>query len=94
MLQLPWIIRSEPKTRCQGIKWSRVGIKHVHGMCGQPAEGIPDNARCSFLAKFHFTAISTDGSRATTGNYCWHHLMVQFQDNAEQERLYAYQNPS
>ena len=86
MLALPWVDRVGPGIPCEGIRWSKVSIRHIHSMCGEPPEGIPDHAHCSFQAKWHFVALDGDDSFATTGNYCWHHLMQQMAHQEEQER--------
>ena len=86
VLALPWVDRVGPGIPCEGIRWSKVSIRHIHSMCGEPPEGIPDHAHCSFQAKWHFVALDGDDSFATTGNYCWHHLKQQMAHQEEQER--------
>lgn len=84
--EIPWVERLTEDKPCQGIKWGKVALKHLYSMGGKPAEGIPDRARCTLRAKWHFTALEGPESDVLTGDYCIHHLMVQFADHAEMER--------
>lgn len=83
---IPWVDRITEDKPCQGIKWSRVALKHLYSMSNRPAEGIPERARCTFRAKWHFTALPD--SDAKSGDYCIHHLMVQFATEDQESDRY------
>jgi hypothetical protein len=89
---IPWVVRLTFDVPCEGIKWSKVALKHLYSMGGRPAEGIPDRAHCTFRAKWHYTAPDDPETYAKTGDYCIHHLMVQFDDPVETERYQRWRN--
>src|SRR5690242_7318522 len=76
-LTIPWVRELERPIPCEGIKWSKVALKHLHSMGGRPAEGIPDKARCKLRAHYRYTAQRGRDRYGVTGNYCLAHVEQQ-----------------
>jgi hypothetical protein len=88
--KLPWVKLLKKPVPCDGIKWSKVTLKHIYSMNGNPPEGIPDTARCKKVAHWKFRALKK--SMARSGNYCWTHLLYRgiYGDLCERERTDAW----
>jgi hypothetical protein len=82
LLTIPWVRELTGKpTPCEGLKWGRIALKHVHSMGGRPPEGIPARARCKLTAHYRYTASRKRDDHGTTGNYCWAHVVQQINND-------------
>jgi hypothetical protein len=78
LLTIPWVRElAGTLPPCEGVKWSKVSLKHLYSMGGRPPEGLPDRARCKRRAHYRYTASGRADSHATTGNYCHSHVGQQ-----------------
>lgn len=69
---MPWVRKLPRRVPCEGIKWNAVSMKMLH----QIRQGdIPEKVKCKKLAHWHFTSLKK--STATSGNYCWTHLIYR-----------------
>ena len=89
---LPWVTRlKKPQERCDGIKWGTVALRDLYPYRGLPARGIQERSRCKMKGWWRFRALRQRGywaMPATSGTYCWNHLMVQMnQSDAEITRV-------
>lgn len=70
--RMPWVRKLAKPVPCEGIKWNIVSMKMLH----QIRQGdIPEKVKCKKLAHWHFTSLKN--STASSGNYCWSHLIYR-----------------
>jgi hypothetical protein len=73
---ISWVTPLKRSRSCDGIKWSKVSLKHVHWVRDNPPEGIPDRLRCKNQAHWKFTYLKLDPRSSKGPRYfCWSHLM-------------------
>jgi hypothetical protein len=79
LLSVPWIKELDKKKRgpCEGLKWKMIGSKHLYPRGGNPALGIPDEARCKRRSRFHYTGGQGLDDFGVTGDYCYAHVVAQ-----------------
>lgn len=92
---LPWVrpLKKEPRVPCDGIKWSKVGLRDLYSTYGKPARGIQDKAHCKNAAKWKFTATKQRHyweRLAKSGNYCTTHLASELLQEPEIRRVERY----
>ena len=92
-LNLPSWIKpiSDTDTPCDGIKWSKVAMRDLYSMRGQPPRGIQPHARCRRKAKFALKATKRARafeSAAASGNYCREHMSMEIYDHEPERRRY------
>ena len=81
LLSIPWVRELAFPVPCEGLKQSKIALKHLYSMGGRPPEGIPDRARCKRLAHYHYTAGRGREDYGKTGNYCWSHVVSMLNDD-------------
>jgi hypothetical protein len=84
LLALPWVKQLKKPVPCEGIKHSKVALKHVFSMGGRPPEGIPDRARCKNPALYRYTVLKSTYSNS--GNYCYSHAVQILVEDTEMAR--------
>jgi len=74
-----------PQEHCEGIKWSTVALKDLYAYGDKPARGFQERSRCRNKGVWRFVALKAQGSAwpATSGVYCWSHLLQQMDIEAE-----------
>jgi hypothetical protein len=70
--QLPWVKRLKQPVPCEGIKWNKVSMKRWRAI---QTGNIPEEVKCKNLAHWSFKALKK--STASSGNYCWSHLLYR-----------------
>jgi hypothetical protein len=75
LAKVPWVKTLATHVRCEAYRWSDMPLRALYPW--GPGNLYPpvgkDKWRCKKMASWHFTA--SKRSRATSGNYCWHHIM-------------------
>lgn len=101
LASLPWVtfLDDMPRLgknlpRCQGIRWGKVALKDLysHGPGGSlPPRGL-EHARCTRRAHWRLKAKKSRSRRhdeATSGDYCWDHIVQQSYRDLESKRFQA-----
>lgn len=81
--RLPWVTRLDETRDCDSYRWNHMPLKALH----DPA--VAAKWKCRARARWQFRALPAKRSAdlaATSGTYCWSHLMVQLHHMNEEGR--------
>jgi hypothetical protein len=84
--RLPYVTRLAGTQYCDGYRWSRMTIQDLDDPTWM------DTWKCHNHARWQFEALPLRKrvayAQAGSGVYCWQHLLIQLQLNADEEARY------
>lgn len=84
----PWITRLKVAVPCDALRYGKMPLKAVYSMHGKPPTGT-DKYKCKAPAYWRFRALTRVSSYmhpATSGNYCYTHLLFSGIHHNEKEQ--------